>query len=230
MLIAQGNNNDWMQLVIPIVVFVLYSAANIMKTRADQKNKAPRPAPPPRANPVPADAPPHVLLGQDPLAKPAPPAGPAKPTSQQLELERLLRELGVPRTMPGVQPPPLASGKKPPRPPRRPTPARNAPGAKEQVKPSKRASDRHLKSQLEKRHAESQASRIEKQHLSSQVEKRPLDTESAVDPALLLAKAHQPRVSQPAMVQNLRQAFMMSIVLGPPIAMRNENGSTEPLL
>ncbi len=230
MLIAQGNNNDWMQLIIPIVVFVLYSAANIMKTRADQKNKAPRPAPPPRPNNLPADAPPHVLLGQDPLANPAPPAGPAKPTPQQLELERLLRELGVPRTIPGMQPPPPVSGKRPPRPPKRPTPPRAVPGAKDQSKPSKRASDRHLKSQLEKRHTESPASRIENQHLSSQVEKRPLDTESAVDPALLVAKAHQPRMSQSAMVQNLRHAFMMSIVLGPPIAMRNENGSTEPLL
>jgi hypothetical protein len=107
---------------------------------------------------------------------------------------------------------------------------RGAPGPKEQAKPSKRASDRHLKSQLEKRHAESPASRIESQHLSSQVEKRPLDTESAVDPALLMAQAHQSRVSQPAVVQNLRQAFMMSIVLAPPIAMQNENRSTEPLL
>jgi hypothetical protein len=231
-MLAQGNN-DWMQLIIPIIVFVLYSAANMMKTSADRKSKTPTgPMPIPRPRPVapPADASPQVLLELDPLQQAGTkPTGPVKPTPQQLELERLLRELGVPKGNTQAQPtPPRVPPRRPPQNPKGTkkgsSPATSKPPAAE------RASQRHLKSDLEKRHAEAPRSKLEKQHLESNVEHRPLDTQSAVDPALLVAQAHAPRISSPAMVTNLRQAFMMSVVLGPPLAMRDEPTDTTPLL
>jgi hypothetical protein len=229
-LLAQGNNNDWMQMVIPVVVFVLYSAANIMKTAADKKAKAPKPvAPAPRPPAIPADEQPRVLMEMDPAARPT--NIPVKTSPQQAELERLLRELGVPKSPTSSPPrplPPKTPQRKVNRGPRTPG-APRSPSTPKQATP-KRAEDRHLKSNLEKRHTDRRDSLVEAHHLESAVANLPQHQYSAMDPAALLARQRTSEAAKSLFGQNLRQAFMFSIVLGPPIGMRDDPASTEPLM
>jgi hypothetical protein len=228
------RNNDWLQTLIPIAVFVIYTVANIIKANSDRKAKLPPrpPAPEPARRPTtPVDEQPRVLLEQDPLAQQQP--SPAKTSPQQAELERLLRELGVPKspasnTSRQAPPPPRIPPRRPARPPKVKGTGPTKSGRPESASP--RASDRHLQSNLEKRHTDRTTSIVERHHLESNVEHRPQDSASAVDPALLLSRPTGNEQIRSMMRNQLRQSYMLAIVLGPPLGMRDDNASTEPLL
>lgn len=222
-LLAQAKG--WEEFIVPVIVGAIYLIAHIYKGATAEKKAAPKRPQLPKPQPqVKQASSPNDLLDQ------------AMQKSQKPETKRSLpREFdqafggATSQKKPRPTPPPIPQrppaprnqnrqnnkkGQSRPQPQRPPLPQESRP-----------AEGRHLQSQLERRHAGTVHSDIEKVHLSSLVDQRKQDRETAVDPALSIPKEMGDPLLE-AMVQDrnvLRRAYILGIVLGPPLSMQPES-------
>jgi hypothetical protein len=217
--------NDLGQFLIPIVVAIVYAVAHLMKQAKENRPAPKRPAaPPPR--PMARDERPNVQIDRDPVMQPN---APARGRGGQEDLDRLLDELGLRRPTPEGRPEPGQArsrrGEETRRPakPARPTPRRpnrHRPEVDREV--SAPAAQRELHSSLEGRHGGSVQSRLASQHLASSVERRPMDTQSAAQPTSSSSQSTGDTELRSILADpsTLRRAYALSIILGPPLSLR----------
>lgn len=211
---------DFGQLIVPILVFVIYGVVSLMKNAGEQQAKAARKRPRPPQPRVPANDPGELRNDMELRPAPAQPRGQAP----QAELEKLLDELGLRKPDTPRRPPPL------PKPPQMQKSSRERPAKppklpKERTRKRQDVADRRLESTLARRHADAVHSAIENKHLESAIEGRVLKEATADAPLIGLAGGDSPMAKILADKNLLRQAFVLGLVLGPPNSVRGH----EPL-